>query len=137
VPRGDEKLELIRSVPLFAQCGGRELEEVAAAADLIDVPAGLTLVTQGQHTNEFVVIAQGACEVTRDGAPVATLGPGEFFGEIALFTGAPRTATVTATEPSTLLVLTDRAFGRVAEDIPSILASVLTVLAERLLPGSL
>ena len=137
MPRGDEKFELIRSVPLFAHCDRRELEEIAAAADLIDVPAGLALVTQGQHTNEFVVIAQGASEVTRDGAQVATLGPGDFFGEIALFTGAPRTATVTATEPSTLLVLTDRAFGRVAEDIPSIQTNVLTVLAERLHPESL
>jgi CRP-like cAMP-binding protein len=134
MPRGDEKFELIRSVPLFAHCDRRELEEIAEAADLIDVPAGLTLVTQGQHTNEFVVIAQGAAEVTRDGAQAATLGPGDFFGEIALITGAPRTATVTATEASTLLVLTDRAFGRVTDDIPSIATSVLRVLGERLHP---
>jgi CRP-like cAMP-binding protein len=132
--RGDQKLELIQSAPLFSHCDRRELEEIAAAADLIDVPAGMTLVTQGQRTNEFVVIARGACEVTRDGVQVATLGTGDFFGEIALVTGAPRTATVKATEPSTLLVLTDRAFERVGEDIPSITTSVLRVLGERLHP---
>jgi|SRR5262245_10236220 len=137
MPHGDQKLDLIRSAPLFSHCDRREIEEIAAAADLIDVPAGMTVVTQGQQTNEFVVIAQGGCEVTRDGSQAATLGPGDFFGEIALVTGAPRTATVTATEPSTLLVLTDRAFERVVEDIPSIATSVLRVLGERLYPESL
>ena len=137
MPHGDQKLDLIRSAPLFSHCDRREIEEIAAAADLIDFPAGMTVVTQGQQTNEFVVIAQGRCDVTRYGSQVATLGPGDFFGEIALVTGAPRTATVTATEPSTLLVLTDRAFERVVEDIPSIATSVLRVLGERLYPESL
>jgi CRP-like cAMP-binding protein len=136
MPHGDQKLELIQSAPLFSHCDRRELEEIAGAADLIDIPAGMTVVTQGQQTNEFVVIAQGACEVIRDGAQVATLGTGDFFGEIALVTGAPRTATVTASEPSTLLVLTDRAFERLVEDIPSIATSVLRVLGERLYPES-
>jgi CRP-like cAMP-binding protein len=132
VPPKDEKLELIQAVPLFSYCGRPELEAIAREADLIDVPEGLALVTQGQRTNEFVVVAAGAVEVTRDGAPVATLGSGDFFGEIALVTGAPRTATVTSTEPSTLLVLTDRAFWRLAEEVPSIQTSVLKVLGERL-----
>ena len=132
MPPRDEKLELIQAVPLFAYCGPQELEAIASSADLIEVPEGLALVEQGQHTNEFVVIAEGEVEVTRDGAHVATLGSGDFFGEIALVMGAPRTATVTSTEPSTLLVLTDRAFWRLAEEAPSIQTSVLKVLAERL-----
>jgi CRP-like cAMP-binding protein len=90
-------------------------------------------VTQGRHTNELVVIASGAAEVDRDGKPIASLGSGDFFGEIALMTGSPRTATVTSTEPSTLLVLGDREFWLV-EEAPSIQPSVLKVLAERLHP---
>jgi CRP-like cAMP-binding protein len=133
MPR-DEKFELIRSVPIFAHCDEDEVEALAKAADLLEVPQGMELVTQGKHTNEFVVIAEGAAEVIRGGATIDTLGSGDFFGEVALLTGAPRNATVTATEPSTLLVLTDRAFHQVAENLPSVHANVLRALAERLHP---
>jgi len=134
MPRKDEKVGLIESVPLFAHCARREIEAIAASADLIEVPAGLALVTQGRQTNELVVIASGAAEVDRDGKPIASLGSGDFFGEIALMTGSPRTATVTSTEPSTLLVLGDREFWRLVDEAPSIQTSVLKVLAERLHP---
>ena len=80
------------------------------------------------------MIASGAAEVDRDGKPIASLGSGDFFGEIALMTGSPRTATVTSTEPSTLLVLGDREFWRLVDEAPSIQTSVLKVLAERLHP---
>ena len=81
-----------------------------------------------------MVIASGGVKVERDGAPIAELGAGEFFGEVALVTGAPRNATVTSTEPSTLLVLTDRAFWRLAEEIPELSSSVLKAMAARLEP---
>jgi CRP/FNR family transcriptional regulator, cyclic AMP receptor protein len=134
MPHGDQKFDLIRSVPLFAHCSGDEVEAIATSADLIDVPEGLELVTQGRHTNDFVVIASGAVKVERDGAEIATLGAGSFFGEIALVTGAPRSATVTSTEACTLLVLTDRAFWRLAKEIPELPSSVLKAMAERLEP---
>ena len=134
MPRKDDKVRLIESVPLFAHCGPREIGAIAASADLIEVPAGMALVTQGRHTNELVVIASGAAAVDRDGKPMASLGSGDFFGEIALVTGSPRTATVTSTEPSTLLVLGDREFWRLVDEAPSIQTSVLKVLAERLHP---
>jgi len=134
VPHGDQKFDLIRSVPLFSHCSGDEVEAVASSADMIDVPAGLELVTQGKHTNDFVAIASGGVKVERDGAQIAELGAGDFFGEVALVTGAPRNATVTSTEPSTLLVLTDRAFWRLAEEIPELSSSVLKAMAARLEP---
>jgi CRP-like cAMP-binding protein len=133
MPR-DEKFELIRSVPIFAHCDEDEVEALAKAADLLEVPQGMELVTQGKHTNEFVVIVRGAAEVTRDGKAIDTMGSGQFFGEVALLTGAPRNATVTATAPSTLLVLTDRAFRQVAEHLPGVQLSVLRALADRLHP---
>jgi CRP-like cAMP-binding protein len=132
VPHGDEKFELIRSVPIFAYCDEDEVEALAKAADLVEVPAGMELVTQGKHTNEFVVIAQGAADVSRDGKVIDKMGSGQFFGEVALLTGAPRNATVTATAPSTLLVLSDRAFHQVAEHLPGVQMSVLKALADRL-----
>lgn len=136
MPRGDEKYDLIQSVPLFSECTGDELEAIASSADLIDVPEGMELVTQGKSTNELVAIAAGEVEVTKDGQPVARLGAGDFFGEIALITGAPRTATVSATEPSTLLVLTDREFWRLAKENPALPSAVLKVFAERLHPDT-
>ena len=136
MPRGDEKYELIRSVPLFSECSGAELEAIAGSADLIDVPAGMELVTQGKSTNELVAVASGEVEVTKDGTAVGRLKAGDFFGEIALITGAPRTATVTASEPSTLLVLTDREFWRLAKENPALPSAVLKVFAERLHPDT-
>ena len=130
----DEKFDLIRSVPLFSHCDEEGVEALARAADLIEVPAGMEIVTQGKHSNDFVVIAEGAVEVTRDGEAVDTMASGDFFGEIALLTGAARNATVTATAPSTLLVLTDRAFHQVAEKLPTVQTSVLKALAARLHP---
>jgi|SRR5581483_3263347 len=132
MPHKDPKVELIRSVPLFAHCDDDELEAISQAADLIDVPAGMELVRQGAHTNEFVVVATGSVEVRRDGAVIDTIGAGGFFGEVALLTGAPRNATVTAAEPSSLLVLTDRAFRRLAEELPSVEAAAARALADRL-----
>ena len=145
MPHGDQKVELIRSVPLFSHCSGDEVEAVASSADMIDVPAGLELVTQGKHTNDFVAIASGAVKVERDGAEVATLGAGEFFGDLAALDGRSWDAVVdtsgylpadvrASTEPSTLLVLTDRAFWRLAEEIPELSASVLKAMAQRLEP---
>ena len=133
MPR-DEKPDLIRSVPIFAHCSEDEVQALALAADLVDVPAGMEIVTQGRHSNDFVVIAQGEVEVARDGRVIDTMSSGQFFGEVALLTGAPRNATVTATAPSTLLVLTDRAFRQVAEHLPGVQMSVLRALAERLHP---
>ena len=132
--RKDAKLGLVQSVPLFSHCAKRELEAIASTADLIEVPAGMELVRQGGHSNELVIIAEGAVDVTQDGTSIRSLGSGDFFGEVALVTGGTRTASVTTTTPSTLLVLTDRAFWPLAEQMPSIQTSVLKTLADRLSP---
>ena len=95
--RKDAKMGLIQSVPLFSHCAKRELEAIASTADLIEVPAGMELVRQGGHSNELVIIAEGAVDVTQDGASIRSLGSGDFFGEVALVTGGTRTASVTTT----------------------------------------
>jgi CRP-like cAMP-binding protein len=81
---------------------------------------------------EFFVVLEGDVEVTRGGHELQRRGPGDFFGEIALVTNVPRTATVTATSPVRALVITDRDFRRLLEDSPRIQLKVLEALAERL-----
>lgn len=128
----DAKIDLIKSVPLFSRCTKKELAAIAAEAEEIELPEGKNLTSQGEHGREFVVIIDGSADVIKNGHRINRLGSGDFLGEIALFSGASRTATVTTTSGSRLLVLTDRAFRRVTKEMPSIRASVLKALSERL-----
>jgi CRP/FNR family cyclic AMP-dependent transcriptional regulator len=126
------KLDLLASVPLFKGCSKRELREIAMLADEIDLPAGRALATEGAAGREFVVIVEGAADVRRRGRKINTLHSGDFLGEIALVTGRPRTATVTATEPVRVLVVTASAFKTLLRQSPSIQGKILEALAERL-----
>ena len=130
--RKDAKIELIRKVPLFEACSKRELREVASVADEIMLREGTTLTKEGATGREFVVIVDGAAEVRRGGRKVNTLGNGDFLGEIAIVSGLPRTATVVTTTPTRVLVLTDRAFRAVLQEVPSMQLKVLEALARRL-----
>jgi CRP-like cAMP-binding protein len=128
----DPKIELLGGVPLFAKCSRQELAEIAAIADEIDLPTGRTLTREGQSGREFVVLAEGIADVEQDGELVNTLGPGDFFGEISLVTGRPRTATVTTRSPSRLLVVHAAAFRSLMNTNPGIKRSVLAAAALRL-----
>lgn len=126
------KIDLLKRVPLFAGCSKAELRELAVVADEIDLREGRTLVREGQRGREFFVLVDGSVRVSRNGRKLADLGPGDWFGEIALLTDTPRTATVTATSSVRVLVLTDRAFRRVVEWMPSIALKVLATVGQRL-----
>jgi CRP/FNR family transcriptional regulator, cyclic AMP receptor protein len=132
--RKNAKVELIKTVPLFARCSKKELGEIAGLADELDVEAGQTLTKQGTSGREFVVIAEGAAEVVRNGKRVNSLRSGDFLGEIALITAAPRTATVQTTVPSRLLVINAADFRRLLRRTPSMQTKVMEALAERLPP---
>jgi CRP-like cAMP-binding protein len=128
----DAKLELLRGVPLFAGCSKSELQQVAQLADELDLAEGATLIREGERGREFIVVAEGTVDVTRGGKTIRTLGSGDFIGEIALVVDRPRTATVTATSPVRILVVTDRAFARLLEQVPTISLKVMQSLGERL-----
>ncbi|MDE3025132.1 MAG: cyclic nucleotide-binding domain-containing protein [Acidobacteriota bacterium] len=126
------KIDLLKQVPLFRELSHGELAKLATLADEIDVPAGRALTREGLAGKEFVVLAEGIADVERDGEVVATLGPGDYFGEIALVTGEPRTATVTTRSPSRLLVLTAPAFRSLLERTPELRQRVVARAALRL-----
>jgi CRP-like cAMP-binding protein len=126
------KIELIKRVPLFSRCTKTELAAIAGEADELVLPEGRTLSQQGATGSEFVVIVEGSAEVRKNGRKINQLGAGDFLGEIALISGAARTATVTTTSETRILVLNDRGFRRLTKEIPSIHASVLKALSERL-----
>jgi CRP/FNR family transcriptional regulator, cyclic AMP receptor protein len=130
--RRDAKLELLKGVPLFARCSKAELRQIATLADVIDRDEGRTLIREGERGQEFFVVVEGSLRVTRKGRKVSDLGAGDFVGEIALVADLPRTATVTASTPVRLLVLTDRGFRDLLAQSPSIATKVLQSLGERL-----
>lgn len=127
----DPKLDLLRKVPLFAELSRRELQQVAQLADEIDLPADRVLMRQGDRGDSLFVLLEGGARVERNGQVVAERGPGEFFGEIALVVEGPRTATVTLTRPSRLLVIGHREFHSLMDQFPSIRLCVLETLARR------
>lgn len=135
--RKNAKIELLKRVPLFSHCTKGQLAAVAEQSDELSVPEGQTLTRQGERGREFVVLIDGAADVRKNGRKIATLGAGDFLGEIALITGAPRLATVTTTAPSRLLVLTDRAFRNVLQGMPTVQGSLLRAVSERLHADSL
>jgi CRP-like cAMP-binding protein len=127
----DDKLEKLRRVPLFAGLGKGELERLGMLTDEVDLPAGRVLMRQGDRGEELFVLMRGAARVERDGRELVALQADDFFGEIALVDGGPRTATVTLTEDSALLVVGRRQFQQLLEEFPHVRLQVLEALARR------
>ena len=127
----DAKIKLLKEAPLFEQCSKQELKQIAGIADELDLREGKVLIREGERGREFFVIISGEVEVRRKGRKMSTLGAGSYVGEIALLSQIPRTATVTATTPLDVLVITDRAFLSLLEKSPTIAVKVARTLAER------
>jgi len=129
---GTKNVEQLQKVVLFSACTDRELAPIVRAMDEVSVGAGKEIVAEGSAGHDFYLIISGGATVSRDGATVAELGPGQYFGELALLDGAPRNATVTATEPTDLLVLGQREFAAVLDSSPGVARKLLTQMAARL-----
>ena len=128
----DEKIDLLRTVPLFQRVRDRELERISALADIVDLPAARTIMRQGDRGAEMFVVVSGSARVERDGESLGERGAGEVLGEIALLDGGPRTATVTLTEDSRLLVLARREFQSLLDEFPDVRLQILETVAHRL-----
>src|SRR3954469_21222967 len=132
--RKDQKVAAIKRVPLFEKLSKQGLQEVASVADEIDLPEGKALTTEGERGREFFVLLDGGAEVRQQGKRIATLGKGDFLGEIALVTKLPRTAPGPTTSPVRALVITERDFTALLKRSPAVGQGVLQALGERLAP---
>lgn len=121
----------LKDVPFFSMLKKKELEFVAGQTEEVDVPAGKVLAQQGTFGDQFFVIQEGTAEVTRDGQSVAELGPGDFFGEMALLEADRRTATVTATTPMALIVMTRASFRAIDNTMPRVHEVVAQAIEQR------
>lgn len=125
----------LKDVPFFRTMSKNELGVVAQQTDEIDVPAGKVLAREGDFGDEFFVIDDGTAEVTRGGERIAELGPGDFFGELALLEADRRNATVTATSPMRLIVMSRPSFRALDRSSPKIHETVASAIEERRAPA--
>ena len=121
----------LMALPLFAGLSQKDREAVARWADEVEVPEGKHLVDEGRFAYEFFVIEKGSASVVHGGAEVATLGPGDFFGEIGLLQTERRTASVVARSPMRLIVIFAREFQRMAKEMPALADRVRAAMLER------
>jgi CRP/FNR family cyclic AMP-dependent transcriptional regulator len=122
----------LEGVGVFSGLSKKELGKLAQWTDEVSVPKGYALATEGQFAHEFFVIEEGSAEVTQNGERIAELGPGEFFGEIGLLETQRRTATVTATTPMKLIVMFQREFKQMEQDMPAVADRIRAAIRARL-----
>ena len=127
----DSKVDLIASVSLFKGLGRRELTEIAKLLDEVAVPAGKVLMRQGEPGSEMFIIAAGRFRIERNDQLLREVGPGTSIGDISLIAEGPRTATVTAMEPSVILLAGHREFHTLMEEHPTIRMHILEGLATK------
>jgi CRP-like cAMP-binding protein len=131
-PIGRRGVDMLAQVPLFAGLSRRHLKKLAEHADEISFRTREVIVEQGDPGTSFYVIVEGEAKVVRGSRTLARLGPGEFFGEISLLDGGPRTATVVAETPVVAVRVFKRSFDAVVAQEPGVAAAILTVVARRL-----
>lgn len=122
----------LANVPLFSSLSKKDLQRVAKASEEVRIEAGRTLVEQGRTGHEFFLILDGTAVVRRNNRKVTELGPGQYFGELAILDRGPRSASVIANTDMSVLVLGQREFIGVLDSIPGMAYKILKVMAERL-----
>jgi CRP/FNR family transcriptional regulator, cyclic AMP receptor protein len=132
----DAKIDRLAGIPLFASSRPRELEAIARLCTEVEVPAGRTLCREGETGQEFFVLESGSVAVSVGGQQVATLGPGDFFGELALLDAGPRNATVTAQTDVQVLVVSRQEFMGLLEEDPMVAVRMLPAIGARMRAGA-
>lgn len=129
--RKDARVELLKEIPLFAECSKNDLRDIARITEELSVDAGTVLIREGERGRDLFVVVRGQLEVYRHGATVAFIGPGEVAGEMALLSARPRSATVTAATESYLLKAGDRDFLELLDRTPLLWLKIARALADR------
>jgi CRP-like cAMP-binding protein len=130
--RTSPKQQRLAAVPMFALCSPEELALLERVADEIHVSAGEKIIREGGLGREFFVIESGQAKVIRGGREVATLGPGDYFGELALLDAPLRNAEVVADTNMDLLVIGIREFNSLLDEVPTLARTLLRGMARRL-----
>lgn len=128
----DEHIKHLKKIHLFSECSKKDLNEIAKFTTEIDFPSGKVIMTEGALASSFIIIVSGTATVRRKGRKVATLGSGDFFGELAVLRNRPRSATVTVDEKMRALVVDRRQLNKLLDDIPGLAKKILYAVADRL-----
>lgn len=128
----DRKVQLLGRVPLFGECNQSELRKIGSLADEIEVDKGTVLTREGMPGRECFIISSGKAKCTLRGKRLATYGPGDVFGEMALLDNEPRAATITAESDMVLFVVDGRSFWGLCEEAPSVTRKIMKAIAQRL-----
>ena len=126
------KVALVEKIPLFEGLSTRELNQIARLVNEFEVPAGTRLATIGEPGGEMFIIVEGEASVTARPERTTFLKPGDFFGEMSLLDGEPRSANVEATTPLRLLVLAQREFRQLLDETASLAHKIMRTLCQRL-----
>ena len=131
----DDVAAHLSAVPLFSHLSAKERKVVAKALGIHEVAEGVMLVRQGEAGDTFYVLIEGTATVHRQGRRTATLGPGDWFGELAVLDPAPRNADVITASAATVGVLDAKSFKRLVGELPAMTARLLSGLARRVRDG--
>lgn len=122
----------LKTVPLFAELNDKQLKAVASAGKIVEFPSGKEVTREGEAGVGFHLILSGAADVSVGGSARGTLGEGDYFGEISLIDGMPRSATVTITEPTQSFSIVSWDFSRLLDANPEMMKVLLVELCRRL-----
>ena len=125
-------IDRLGGIELFSELNAKEVRRLASFMTTVTIAQGRDLTVQGAPGREFMIIGEGEASVRRNGRLIATLGPGDFFGELALIAGVARTATVTAETPMVVEALNRREFSTVLDENPRIARKILVGAVKRL-----
>ena len=127
----DAHLEHLAKMPIFSHCSKKDLRLIARTLTEIDVKAGEVLMKEGDRATSFLIVVDGNLVISREGQSVASVGPGDVVGEMAILMERPRNATVTAATPALVLVGERRSFEALLDEVPGLAKKVLKSLAHR------
>ena len=127
----DDRIDRLEEVNLLAGCSRKRLRAIAKISEVIEVPAGTVLARLGDPGEEFFLILDGSAHVEVSPRKRSRLGPGQYFGEMSLLDGGPRSATVVADTPLRLLVIKRRNFSTLLREAPDLTQSLLATLSRR------
>ena len=127
----DDNIKHLERVPIFEDCTMKQLRRIADISTIVEVPERTVLCRAGESGEEFFVLIDGTALVTLSPQRRGRISPGEFFGEMSLLDGEPRSATVKAETDLRLLVIDRSHFWALLREVPELTERILVTLSKR------